>query len=139
MKLPAEVTIYEVGPRDGLQNEARQVPTPDKIRFIDALVGAGIKAIEITSFVSPKWIPQLADGDDVAKLAKAPPGVTFSALVPNARGLERARVAGLKEVAVFLSASETVTRSFWRPSLRDTSYTETLSFTVSRSNAMALI
>ena len=61
MKLPAAVAIYEVGPRDGLQNEARNVPTADKIRFIDALVAAGIRSIEITSFVSPKWIPQLAD------------------------------------------------------------------------------
>ena len=67
MKLPAEVTIYEVGPRDGLQNEARNVPTADKIRFIDALVAPGIRAIEITSFVSPKWIPQLADAAEVAR------------------------------------------------------------------------
>ena len=67
MKLPARVHIYEVGPRDGLQNEARQVPTADKIRFIDALVASGIRDIEITSFVSPKWIPQLADASEVAR------------------------------------------------------------------------
>jgi len=107
MKLPSRVTIYEVGPRDGLQNEARQVPTPDKIRFIDALVGAGIHDIEITSFVSPKWIPQLADAAEVARGVSRPAGVRMSALVPNRRGLETALAAGMKEIAVFLSASET--------------------------------
>ena len=110
MKLPAEVTVYEVGPRDGLQNEARNVPTSDKIRFIDALVASGIRAIEITSFVSPKWIPQLADADEVARMAKPPPGVTFSALCPNAQGLARAKEAGLPEIAVFVSSSETHNR-----------------------------
>ncbi|MDX2093999.1 MAG: hydroxymethylglutaryl-CoA lyase [Kofleriaceae bacterium] len=110
MKLPAEVSIYEVGPRDGLQNEARQVPTPDKLKFIDALVGAGIRAIEITSFVSPKWIPQLADAAEVARGVHRPSGVRMSALVPNRRGLETALAAGMKEIAVFLSASETHNR-----------------------------
>ena len=107
MKLPAEVTIYEVGPRDGLQNEARQVPTADKLKFIEALVGAGIRSIEITSFVSPKWIPQLADAAEVARGVTRPPGVRMSALVPNRRGLETALASGMKEIAVFLSASET--------------------------------
>ena len=107
MRLPEQVTIYEVGPRDGLQNEARQVPTADKLRFIDALVGAGIRDIEITSFVSPKWIPQLADASEVARGVKRPDGVRMSALVPNRRGLDAALAAGMKEVAVFLSASET--------------------------------
>ena len=107
MKLPSEVTIYEVGPRDGLQNEARNVPTADKIRFIDALVGSGIRSIEITSFVSPKWIPQLADAAEVARGVQRPPGVLMSALVPNRRGLETAMASGMKEIAVFLSASET--------------------------------
>jgi hydroxymethylglutaryl-CoA lyase len=107
VKLPPEVTIYEVGPRDGLQNEARQVPTADKIRFIDALVVAGIKNIEITSFVSPKWIPQLADAAEVSRGVSRPPGVRMSALVPNRRGLETAIASGMKEIAVFLSASET--------------------------------
>lgn len=101
------VSVYEVSLRDGLQNERVTVPLADKLRLVDALVASGLTRIEITSFVSPKWIPQLADGDDVARLAKAPPGVTFSALVPNARGFERACAAGMKEVAVFLSASET--------------------------------
>ncbi len=107
MKLPAKATIYEVGPRDGLQNEARQVPTADKLKFIDALVGAGIKDIEITSFVSPKWIPQLADAAEVARGVHRPAGVRMSALVPNRRGLDTALASGMKEVAVFLSASET--------------------------------
>jgi hydroxymethylglutaryl-CoA lyase len=107
MKLPAEVTIYEVGPRDGLQNEARNVPTADKIRFIDSLVASGIRSIEITSFVSPKWIPQLADAAEVARGVQRPPGVLMSALVPNRRGLDTALASGMKVVAVFLSASET--------------------------------
>ncbi len=107
MRLPEQVTIYEVGPRDGLQNEARQVPTADKLRFIDALVDAGVRDIEITSFVSPKWIPQLADASEVARGVKRPEGVRMSALVPNRRGLDAALAAGMKEIAVFLSASET--------------------------------
>lgn len=106
MKLPAKATIYEVGPRDGLQNEARQVPTADKIRFIDALVAAGIRDIEITSFVSPKWIPQLADAAEVARGVHRAPGVRMSALVPNRRGLDTALASGMKEIAVFLSSSE---------------------------------
>src|SRR5688572_5432774 len=107
MRLPERVTIYEVGPRDGLQNEARQVPTADKIRFIESLIAAGLKRIEITSFVSPKWIPQLADGAEVSRGVPRPDGVRFSALVPNRKGLDAALAAGMKEIAVFLSASET--------------------------------
>lgn len=107
MKLPAECAIYEVGPRDGLQNEARQVPTAEKIRFIDALVGSGIRNIEITSFVSPKWIPQLADSAEVSRGVNRVPGVRMSALVPNRRGLDTALAAGMREVAVFMSVSET--------------------------------
>jgi hydroxymethylglutaryl-CoA lyase len=105
--LPEEASIYEVSPRDGLQNERVTVPLQSKLRLIGALCAAGCKRIEITSFVSPKWIPQLADADEVARHAKPPEGVTFSALCPNARGLERARVAGMREIAVFASASET--------------------------------
>jgi hydroxymethylglutaryl-CoA lyase len=120
MKLPAKVTIYEVGPRDGLQNEARQVPTADKIKFIDALVAAGIRDIEITSFVSPKWIPQLADASEVARGVHRPAGVRMSALVPNRRGLETAIAAGMKEIAVFLSASETHNKKNVNKSIADT-------------------
>lgn len=107
MRLPERVSVYEVGPRDGLQNEARQVATADKVRFIDGLVAAGITNIEITSFVSPKWIPQLSDSAEVARSVKRPPGVVMSALVPNRRGLDAAMAAGMRDVAVFLSSSET--------------------------------
>ncbi len=120
MKLPTHVTIYEVGPRDGLQNEARQVPTADKIRFIDSLVAAGIRDIEITSFVSPKWIPQLADAAEVARGVHRPPGVRMSALVPNRRGLDTALASGMKEIAVFLSASETHNKKNVNKTIADT-------------------
>jgi hydroxymethylglutaryl-CoA lyase len=108
-ELPGDVSIYEVGPRDGLQNEAVTIGTVRKLRLIEALIHAGLKRIEITSFVSPLWIPQLADADRLADLVTAAERgeVQLSALCPNPRGLARARVAGLKEVAVFLSASET--------------------------------
>ena len=90
-RTPDRVSVYEVSPRDGLQNERATVPLRGKLRLIDALVAAGLQRIEITSFVSPKWIPQLADADEVAGTRRRPPGVTFSALCPNAQGLERAR------------------------------------------------
>jgi hydroxymethylglutaryl-CoA lyase len=107
VKLPERVTVYEVGPRDGLQNEARSVPTADKIAFIHALEDTGLKYIEITSFVSPQWIPQLADNAEVARGVRRKDGCTLTALVPNRRGLDGAISAGMKEIAVFLSASET--------------------------------
>jgi hydroxymethylglutaryl-CoA lyase len=106
-ELPDAVSIYEVGPRDGLQNEAVTIGTVRKLRLIEALVAAGLTRVEITSFVSPHWIPQLADADRLADLVTQRDGVQFSALCPNPRGLARARVADLHEVAVFLSASET--------------------------------
>ncbi len=101
------VSVYEVSPRDGLQNERSIVPMSAKLELISALVDAGLSRIEATSFVSPKWIPQLADADELFKALRRPPGVTFSALCPNPRGLERARAAGVQEIAVFVSASET--------------------------------
>jgi hydroxymethylglutaryl-CoA lyase len=104
---PDHASIYEVSPRDGLQNERVTVPLQSKLRLIGALCSSGCKRIEITSFVSPKWIPQLADADEVARHAQPPEGVTFSALCPNAKGLDRARIAGMREIAVFVSASET--------------------------------
>jgi hydroxymethylglutaryl-CoA lyase len=106
-RFPERVTVYEVGPRDGLQNEARPIATADKIALVDMLSTTGLPKIEITSFVNPKWIPQLADGAEVAQRIQRKPGVEYSCLVPNAKGLERALGAGMKEVAVFLSASET--------------------------------
>ncbi len=103
---PKRVTVYEVGPRDGLQNELRTLPTPDKVRLIEALADAGLTRIEVSSFVSPRWIPQLADADKLLATLPRRPGVAFSALVPNVKGLERARAAGLEEAAVFLSVTE---------------------------------
>jgi hydroxymethylglutaryl-CoA lyase len=107
--LPDTVSIYEVSPRDGLQNEAVTVPTTQKARLIEALVSAGVSRIEVTSFVAPKWIPQLADAEAVVRLL--PPGAAqYSALCPNARGLERAKKCGIAELAVFVSASESHNR-----------------------------
>ena len=104
---PKEVTVYEVGPRDGLQNESTPVATNAKIAFIAALVTAGLKRIEATSFVHPKWIPQLADADQVCAGLPEAKGVRYSALVPNLKGLERALKTRIHDVAIFLSASET--------------------------------
>lgn len=105
-ELPKRVTMYEVGPRDGLQNEARTVPTGDKVAFINALSSTGLRHVEITSFVSPRWIPQLADAGEVARGIDRNPNVRYSALVPNRRGLDRAIEAGMNEIAVFVSSSE---------------------------------
>lgn len=105
--LPSRVRVYEVGPRDGLQNESRPIATADKIAFINDLSNTGLSFIEITSFVNPKWIPQLADGEQVASQIARRPGVRYSCLVPNRQGLDHALHSGMREVAVFLSASET--------------------------------
>jgi hydroxymethylglutaryl-CoA lyase len=108
--VPGDVVLYEVGPRDGLQNEPDVVPTEAKARLVERLVGAGLRRVEVTSFVSPKWIPQLADADALcARLPRGGPA-TFSALVPNQAGYERFRAAGLPVAAFFVSASETHNR-----------------------------
>jgi hydroxymethylglutaryl-CoA lyase len=104
---PKRVTICEVGPRDGLQNEAQTVPAADKVRYIEMLVDAGVTAIEATSFVSPVAVPQLSDADKVFPAIRKRPGVRYITLVPNERGLDRALAAGVKEIAVFTAASET--------------------------------
>jgi hydroxymethylglutaryl-CoA lyase len=104
-----DVTVREVGPRDGLQNED-PVPTSDKVRLIDALSGTGVPRMEAVSFVSPRAIPQMADADEVWRAIRKEPGVTYCALVPNARGAERAVSAGLPEIEVVVSASETHNR-----------------------------
>lgn len=106
-KLPANVSVYEVAPRDGLQNESAQVATHAKVRLIEALADAGVARIEAGSFVAPKWVPQMADADEVFGMIQRRPGVTYSGLCPNARGLVRALDADVDEVAVFVSASET--------------------------------
>lgn len=108
--LPARVDVVEVGPRDGLQNEALIVPTPAKIAFVNGLAGAGFPEIEVTSFVSPKWIPQLADATLVLAGIARHDDIVFSALVPNDKGMERALAAGVRRVAVFTAASETFNR-----------------------------
>ncbi|MCC6524767.1 MAG: hydroxymethylglutaryl-CoA lyase [Polyangiaceae bacterium] len=114
------VSIYDVSLRDGLQNERGFVPTEQKLALLDALTGAGLRRLELTSFVSPRWVPQLADAEALARIvgerlrAPAAPGATappsLSALCPNEKGLERAIGAGLREIAVFLSASESHNR-----------------------------
>lgn len=105
------VQIVEVGPRDGLQNEARIIPTGEKIALVDALSGAGFKRIEVASFVSPKWVPQMADGAQVLAGIRRAAGVRYGALVPNMRGFEAARAAGVDEIAVFASASAGFSRA----------------------------
>ena len=109
-KFPPEVRIVEVGPRDGLQNESVSVSSADKIAFIKALAGAGLRHIEAGSFVHPKIVPQLADADAVFEGLGWTAGTTYSALVPNERGLDRAIAAGVKRIAVFTAASETFTQ-----------------------------
>jgi hydroxymethylglutaryl-CoA lyase len=104
--LPDRVVIHEVGPRDGLQNEAALVPVDVKIDFIDRLAAAGLHTIEVTSFVHPKWVPQLADAEELITRLDRRPGVRYPVLVPNERGLDRALDHGLREVAIFGSATE---------------------------------
>lgn len=105
--LNLNVTIHEVGPRDGLQNESVILSTHDKLAFIDRLVASGLTDIEVTSFVKPRWVPQLADAQELVQRLPVAPGVTWWALVPNRMGMERALEAGIPAVATFLSASET--------------------------------
>ena len=104
------VRIVEVGPRDGLQNEAAKIPTDAKVAFVDALSEAGYDEIEVSAFVSPKWVPQLADAEEVFARIRRREGVVYSALVPNAEGLKRAMAARAGKIAVFTAASETFNR-----------------------------
>jgi hydroxymethylglutaryl-CoA lyase len=105
-RLPAKVRIVEVGPRDGLQNEMGEVPTAVKLELIERLAGSGLSAIEATAFVSPKWIPQMADHTEVLARIRRKPGVSYPVLTPNLKGFEAARAAGATEVAIFGAASE---------------------------------
>lgn len=107
MQIPQRVHIVEVGPRDGLQNEAQLVPAATKIELIDRLADAGLKTIEATAFVSSKWVPQMADHAELMRALPRRAGVTYPVLVPNLRGFEAAMEAGASEVAVFAAASET--------------------------------
>lgn len=110
MSLPSHVRLVEVGPRDGLQNEKQAVALTDKISLIESLAAAGLRHIEAGSFVSPKWVPQMADSAQVFAQLKRQPGVCYSALTPNLQGLEAALAAGVDEVAVFAAASESFSR-----------------------------
>lgn len=106
MNLPKQVRLVEVGPRDGLQNEKQPISVADKVRLVDELSAAGLGYIEVGSFVSPKWVPQMAGSAEVFAQIRQLPGVTYAALAPNQRGFEAAVQAGVKEVAVFAAASE---------------------------------
>ncbi|WP_206662933.1 hydroxymethylglutaryl-CoA lyase [Anaerobacillus alkaliphilus] len=106
MILPKAITVKEVGPRDGLQNEKTVISVEDKVAWINMLSETGLSYIEVTSFVNPKWIPALADCYEVATSIDRKPGVTYAALVPNQKGLEKALLADLDEISVFMSASE---------------------------------
>jgi hydroxymethylglutaryl-CoA lyase len=108
---PRRVTIVEVGPRDGLQNEHAQVGTADKIEFVNRLSAAALPVIEVSAFVSPKWVPQMADAAEVFAGITRRPGTRYTALVPNAAGLDRAIAAGVTEVAIFAASTETFSRN----------------------------
>ncbi|WP_148629665.1 hydroxymethylglutaryl-CoA lyase [Bacillus sp. E214] len=120
MEIPEFVQIKEVGPRDGLQNEMNITPTEQKIEWIDLLSETGLSYIEITSFVAPKWIPQLADALEVSRKIKRKNTVTYAALVPNRKGLENALLANIDEVSIFMSASEAHNQKNINKSIADT-------------------
>jgi hydroxymethylglutaryl-CoA lyase len=116
---PKHVTVVEVGPRDGLQNERVVVPTADKIEFVDRLTKAHLPVIEVSAFVSPKWVPQMADAAEVFAGITRTPGIRYTALVPNLAGLDRAIAAGVTEIAVFASSTETFSRKNINQSIDD--------------------
>ncbi|MBX0356325.1 hydroxymethylglutaryl-CoA lyase [Halobacillus sp. Nhm2S1] len=120
MEWPAKVTIKEVGPRDGLQNEPVEVPLQDKVAWIDLLSEAGYPYIEFSSFVHPKWIPQLKDAKEVAAMISRKEGITYAALVPNRKGLEAAIDTDVDEVSVFMSASDTHNKKNINKSIEET-------------------
>jgi len=120
LEIPEFVQIKEVGPRDGLQNEMNIAPTEQKIEWIDLLSETGLSYIEITSFVAPKWIPQLADALEVSRKIKRKDTVTYAALVPNRKGLENALLANIDEVSIFMSASEAHNQKNINKSIADT-------------------
>ncbi|MCY1341757.1 3-hydroxy-3-isohexenylglutaryl-CoA/hydroxy-methylglutaryl-CoA lyase [compost metagenome] len=106
MNIPSKVRLVEVGPRDGLQNEKQPISVADKVRLVDDLTAAGLGYVEVGSFVSPKWVPQMAGSAEVFAQIQRKPGVTYAALAPNLKGFEAALESGVKEVAVFAAASE---------------------------------
>lgn len=110
MKLPRRVTVVEVGPRDGLQNEAAMLEVGDRVEFCNRLIEAGLPVVEVGAFVSPKWVPQMAGSADVFRRLARRAGVRVPVLVPNRKGFEAARAAGAREIAIFTAASETFSR-----------------------------
>ena len=118
-----DVTIFEMGPRDGLQNESNFINTPDKIKLVNLLSTSGIRKIETTSFVSSKWVPQMADGEEVMAGIQRKSGVSFTALTPNEKGLERAIKAKADEIAVFGSASEGFSKANINKSIMESLHT----------------
>jgi hydroxymethylglutaryl-CoA lyase len=119
MTLPEQVRIVEVGPRDGLQNEQASISTADKVALVDGLADAGVRCIEVGSFVSPKWVPQMADSAAVFAAIQRRPQVIYAALTPNVQGFEAAMAAGASEVAVFAAASETFSQKNINCSITD--------------------
>ena len=113
------IRIVEVGPRDGLQSETASIPTDLKVAYIDTLSGAGLPEIEASAFVSPKWVPQLADAEEVFRRIRRRPGIVYSALVPNEKGMERALAAKVDKIAVFTAASETFNRKNINATIRE--------------------
>lgn len=120
LRLPEKVRIVEVSPRDGLQNEKTVVSTQDKIKLIDALSETGLTHIEVSSFVNPRWIPPLADAQEVFAGIRRKPGVVYSALIPNLKGYERAASVGIDEAVIFMSSSETHNRKNINKSIDET-------------------
>jgi hydroxymethylglutaryl-CoA lyase len=114
-----EVRVVEVGPRDGLQNERTPLAAADKVRFVDLLSAAGLPTIEVAAFVSPRWVPQMADAEAVVQGIERRAGTTYSALVPNLTGLDRARASGVDEIAIFAAASDTFSRRNINQSIAD--------------------
>lgn len=119
MQLPERVTIVEVGPRDGLQNEAETVPTPVKIELVNRLMAAGLRHIEVSSFVHPKWVPQLQDAEQVFAAIRRQHSVSYIALVPNERGYERALACGVTAIRLVVSVSEALNYSNFRRTVRE--------------------
>ena len=119
MQLPERVKIVEVGPRDGLQNEAAPVPVEVKLGLIERLEKAGVSVIEAGSFVSPKWVPQMASSAELFQQIDQKPGVSYPMLVPNLKGLESALSVGVKEIAIFAAASESFTQKNINCSIED--------------------
>jgi hydroxymethylglutaryl-CoA lyase len=116
---PKRVTVVEVGPRDGLQNERVLVPTADKIEFVNRLSAAHLPVVEVSAFVSPKWVPQMADAADVFAGITRAPGIRYTALVPNLAGLDRAMASGVTEIAVFAASTDTFSRKNINQSIDD--------------------